>query len=86
MNDTHPRIAQLVIDMMQKKSPEERLLMSSSMHATSKFLVIEAIKRSHVNISPVALRQELFLKFYGDDFSSKEKEKILQYLAENTKE
>lgn len=81
MNDTHPKIAELVIELMQKKTPYERLLMSSSMHATSKFLVMEAIKRNHPNISPAKMRQEIFLKFYGDDFSEEQKEKILIFLA-----
>jgi hypothetical protein len=84
MDDTHPEIARRVREMMHKKTPEERLLMSSSMHETSKILVIQAIKRNNPGISPSALRQELFLKFYGDDVSPKQKQKILKYLAENT--
>lgn len=84
MNDTHPKIKKLVCQMMSRKTPEERLMMSSSMHMTSKLLVIDAIRRNNPNITPARLRQELFLKFYGEDVSYDQKQKILAYLAENT--
>jgi uncharacterized protein (DUF362 family) len=84
MNDTHPKIAQLVCQMIQQKTPEEHLMMSSSMHATSKSLIINALIRNKPNISLANLRQELFLKFYGDDFPPEQRKKILKHLANKT--
>lgn len=84
MNDTSPEIAEKVREMMQQKSPEERFKMGSSMHQMSRYLVTQAILRECPDISPARLRQELFLKFYGEDFSPIEREKILKYLEQQS--
>ena len=84
MNDTSPEIALKMREMLKKKSPEQRLIMGCNMTATSKYLVSESIKRSNPDISPAELRQELFLKFYGNEFSHLEKERILRHLEKTT--
>ena len=80
MNDTHPAIEMKMQEMFEKKSPTERIEMGMSMDETSKKLIIQAILRSNPNLSKIQLKQEFFLKFYGDDFSPSEREKILRYL------
>ena len=67
--------------MIQKKTPSERALMGTSMYATSRSLIIRAIKEKNPNISEANLRKELFLAFYGDDFTLEAKEKILHCLT-----
>lgn len=82
MNDTRPEIAQKIIEMIQEKTPEERALMGSSMYATSRYLVTQGILNNNPNISPLALRQKIFLTFYGDEFTESERKKILNYLSQ----
>ena len=85
MNDTSPEMAQKMREMLKEKSPEQRLIMGCNMTATSKYLVSEAIKRSNPGISLAGLRQELFIKFYGNEFSPMEKVRILNHLEKTTK-
>ncbi|MDE3046187.1 MAG: hypothetical protein KGJ02_06045 [Verrucomicrobiota bacterium] len=47
---------------------------------TSKYLVTHFIRRNNPNISEVDLKKELFLKFYGEDFSVEEQQKIMAHL------
>lgn len=48
---------------------------------TSRYLVICAIKRDNPHISNTTLRQEIFLKYYGNDFDTVQRGKILDRLA-----
>ncbi len=81
MDDTSPEMAEKIREMIRKKTPLERLEMGCSMYATSKQLIIRAILEENPGISEKGLRQQFFLKFYGNDFNEEEREKILQYLA-----
>lgn len=65
--------------MFRKKTPSELIRMSFSMYATSKKLVTQAILRENPNISPLDLKKQLFLKFYGNDYTEEQKQKILAY-------
>jgi hypothetical protein len=62
--------------MLMQRSGEERLKMGCSMHATSQALV----KASVSGKDPVALKRDLFLRFYGNQFGPKERKKILSAL------
>ena len=81
MNDTPPKIAEKMREMIRRKTPEERLRMGCSMFDFSKSLVVNAILRERPNLSPAELRGELFLRFYGNDFAPARREKILAHLA-----
>jgi len=81
MDDTTPELTEKICAMFQKKTPSERLKMGCSMHETSKYLVTRAILENTPHISEEGLRQELFLKFYGNDFNAEQREKILRHLA-----
>ena len=80
MHDTSPKIEEIIREMIQKKTPFERLEMGCSMHDFSKRMVINAILRQRPNLSAASLRRELFLRFYGNDFDSAKREKILNDL------
>lgn len=80
MDDTSPEMAKKMREMIQMKSPLERLNMGCSMHATSKQLIINAILKADPTITQAKLKQEIFLKFYSDDYNSSEKTKILSHL------
>ena len=81
MNDTPPEIDQMIRENFLKKTPQERFKIGCEMYDTSRYLVRWAILKENPQISEVELRQQLFLRFYGDEFSAEEKEKILAYLA-----
>jgi len=80
MHDTTPEMAQKMSEMMQTKSPLERLEMGCSMYETSRQLLIRAILEHHPKISEAELRRELFLKFYGNDFDPVTREEIVTQL------
>ena len=81
MNDTSPRIAAKMREMILQKLPEERLRMGCSMYDFSKQLVIAGILREHLNASPSLLIRELFKSFYGNDFTPLQQEKIIRCLV-----
>ncbi len=85
MRDTSPEMEEKMYELIRKKTPEERIKMGFSMLAASKLLVTQAILRDNPHISPAGLRKEIFLKFYGNDFSPEEREKILRYLEKHTR-
>lgn len=83
MNDTSSKTAEKMHEMMQKKTPLERLIMGCSMYQTSKYLVTQGIIERHPNLSKAGLRREFFLRFYGDDFDPVRRDRIAKYLEEH---
>lgn len=81
MNDTSLLLKQKMQELMQARSPEQRLIMGCSMFNCSKRLVINAILRQTPNLAPFELRTELFLKFYGNEFDVDHSEKIIRHLS-----
>jgi len=77
MNDTAPEIQDKIDDIYKNKTGEEKLLIALSMFETARELVISSLPK---NLSERELRKALFLRFYGNDFSINEKEKILSNL------
>jgi hypothetical protein len=76
VNDTPPGIEWRFSKMLFKPSGEERLKMGCSMHATARALVIASIPEK----DEVAVNRALFLRFYGDEFESKKRKRILPAL------
>jgi hypothetical protein len=86
MNDTPPEIEQKFIAILMERSGEERLKMGCSMHATAQALVRASVLEEDPLASPAALRQALFLRFYGHEFNSEAREKILLALEKVDRE
>jgi hypothetical protein len=84
MLDTTPEMHQKMIEMMQKKSPSERVAMGSSMYETSKYLIIRSILEKNPQISNADLVKEFFLAFYRNDFSPAELENIIEHLQQHS--
>ena len=82
MKDTDFVIEERFREMMMRKSGEERMLMGFSMYETAKQFVISSIKNNNPDISLSELRQEIFLRFYGNDFNKINKEKVIIYLSQ----
>lgn len=84
MRDTTHEMTVKQREMIQLKSPLERLIMGSSMYETSKRLITRAIVENNPTISKAEFRKEFFLRFYGNDFSARDLEKILSYLEQSS--
>lgn len=67
--------------MLLQRSGEERLKMGCSMHATAQTLIRASVLEKDPLASPAALRRALFLRFYGHEFDSDTRDKILRTLA-----
>jgi len=77
MNDTAPGIEKRFLTMLLQRSGKERLKMGCSMHAAAKALVLASIVQQQPAASPAAIRQALFLRFYGHEFDAKTREQIV---------
>ena len=82
MNDTSPEMEQKFRELLASKTPEERLLMACSMGDSARYLVSCSIREKNPNISKADLMKELFIIYYGQEFSVQEREKILKSLEE----
>ena len=81
MNDTHPEVAVRFRELMMGKTGQERLLMGCSMYDTAKEIVRSSIYNRRPGITEADMRREIFLRFYGQDFSRAEREKLMSVLA-----
>ena len=84
MKDTSPHMEQKFREMLMTRSNEERFMMGISMFDTARHIVISSIKHENPDISEEELRVQIFLRFYGSDFSTVEKKKIIAYLRKHT--
>lgn len=80
MKDTAPEVERRYREMLLSRSGAERLKMGCSMHATARTLVLASIHENDPQASPVVVRRELFLRFYGSDFGPAERARILAAL------
>ena len=67
-------------ELLLARSPSQRLAMACEMFSTAKALVRAGIEQEHGPLEPEELRQRMFLRLYGQDFSEAEKEKICRAL------
>ncbi len=81
MNDTHPEMAAQFRNLMKAKSNEQRLLMGFSMYDTARQIVQSAIYSQRPGITPEEMKKEIFLRFYGLEFSQADREKIFLTFA-----
>ena len=80
MNDTHPDVAIRFRDLMMSKTGQQRLLMGCSMYDTAKKIVRSAINNNRPEITDEEMKKEIFLRFYGKEFSRADREKFLSAL------
>ncbi|HNF14669.1 MAG TPA: hypothetical protein PK453_13445 [Leptospiraceae bacterium] len=77
MNDTSPEIEQMLQERYMKMTGEERVMIATSMYDTAREIVLSSLPP---NLTEKEKRVQLFLRFYGNDFSDEEKEKIVNHL------
>ena len=80
MLDTHPDIAVRFRNMMMRKSGEQRLRMGCSMYDAAKQIVRSAVYESHPEATDAEMKREIFLRFYGHEFSAADREKFVAAL------
>lgn len=79
MNDTHPDVAVRYRDLMMSKTGQERLLMGFSMYDTARQIVRSAIYNNRPEINDEEMKKEIFLRFYGHEFSPPGRESFFQH-------
>ena len=83
MNDTSPEMEARFRAMVMARPPGgERLRVVSEMFDLTRSLLIAGIRAARPDITEPELRQELFLRYYGDEFSLEQREKILAAIAD----
>ena len=80
MKDTPPEIERRYRAMLLQRSAEERLLMGDSMYAAARALVRASILAGIPRASAAQLRQQIFLRFYGHEFDTHTRGRILAAL------
>ncbi len=74
MIDTTTEAEKIQSELFDKMTGEERMKIASDMFDTARTLVLASLDK---NLNDTEKRKALFLRFYGNDFSVNEKEKIL---------
>ena len=80
MDDTNKTIASKFFQLMMEKSEEERFLMGCSMYEAARKIAESAILNQNPRITPEKLKEAIFLRFYGGDFTQTQRNKFLNIL------
>jgi hypothetical protein len=73
MRDTPPEVQRIYQAMLLARSGPERLRMGCDLFSTSRELVIAALGNKNLE----EMREHLFLRFYGSEFTPAERARIL---------
>ena len=83
MSDATPEIAALYRAMGQGRPPGgDRFRIASDMFDIPRPMVIAGIRAEKPQITDSELRQELFLRYYGDEFSPEPRKKTSRLIAD----
>ena len=77
MNDTSPEIAALQRKLIMEKTGAERIKMGAQMCETARRIVLSSFPEG---LSRREIRQRLFLRYYGHEFTPEQTAKILDAL------
>jgi len=80
MKDTSPEMEKIQRDLIMAKTPGERFLMAIEMFEMAKTMVENAVRSQHKDFDEKQVKREVFRRFYLNDFSPEEMEKILAQL------
>ncbi len=81
MFDTSPDLEKRYREMLLSCSPAERLRMVGRMYDCGKRLAVTGIVAQDKNISENEIRTELFLRFYGNDFTHEQCKRIVSRIT-----
>ena len=77
MNDTSTDMDQRYRAMLMQRTGEERLIMGCAMRDTARAIVEASIREHDPQATVEVIRKSLFLRFYGHEFDSETRAKIL---------
>lgn len=80
MKDTSLEMEDFHFKKMMSFAPEERFKMAVDMFDTAKAFVEASLPKS---LSKTEIKIQTFLRFYGNDFSELEKEKIINHFKKS---
>ena len=80
MNDTSPEMEKQYHALLMRRSGAERLKMGCSMFAAAREIVKSSILNENPGLTESELKERIFLRFYGLDFSESQKQKIIAQL------
>jgi len=84
MNDTVSEVEKHFRKLIKNKSPQERLIMGSSMFDASKEIVQSSIKSQNPGINKKDLAIATFDRIYGREFDENTRKKIINHLAKKS--
>lgn len=79
MNDTHPEMHKKRLEIIFRLTPEERLSQGFEMMEFAQNAVKNSILNQNATLSETELKVEVFKRYYANDFSDKEKERIFRH-------
>jgi hypothetical protein len=79
MDDTLPETKEILNKLYAKFTAEERLLIGLRMFETAREIVISSFPSS---LTEKEIRERLFLRFYGNEFTAKETEEIFKRMSQ----
>ncbi len=81
MNDTSEAMEKRYRALLMERSGEERLKMGCSMFDAAKEIVRSSILNENPGLTARELKEKIFLRFYGLDFSESQKQRIIAQLS-----
>ena len=78
MKDTTAEMELLMDRLIMEKTGAERLKMGFSMFNFARKQVVASIISSNPRADSKEIKKQIFLRFYGQDFTTEEQEKILR--------
>ncbi len=86
MRDTRPEIEKQYLEMIMEKSGQERLKMGFSMFNLARKQALTSIRTNKPTAGEEEIRKDLFSRFYAEDFSPEDQEKIIRQIGRVSKE
>ncbi|MEX0720544.1 MAG: hypothetical protein WD059_07740 [Balneolaceae bacterium] len=80
MNDTTKKAHEKQLEIIMFKTPSERAMMGIEMTDSIYRLVRNTIKKENPGLDEREVTAELFLRYYRNEFSEKEKQRITTHL------
>lgn len=81
MRDTPKQIEQRYREMLLSRSPLERLRMVSRMFDSGRRLLMAGLREGQEELDGSRLRELLFLRMYGDDFTAADRNSIIRHFS-----
>ena len=85
MNDTPKSVTKRISEMLASRTSAERLKMASGMFESGKKLLRAGLLQENKNLTEMQLREKIFTRLYGEDFSNKEIHQIFRAIAHKDK-